>query len=474
MIAHSNSPASSLSMRPVKNRAALFVGTALAIGLLAGCSTTGMTARTNAASRAQTALTKGDTAKAIKLAEAAVAANPQDAALRVLLGQAYLKAGRFQSATTTFDDAMKLGDNSARNALSLALAKTGAGDLQGALAVLDDWRGEIPAGDLGLALALAGEPERGVAVLADALRSGDNTPKIRQNLAYAYALAGQWREARTMAAQDVPGDVLGDRMTEWASTIRPEQHQARVAALLGTPLRGDSGQPAALALVNNPTMEQLATQTTADPAAPVVTPEPARPAIAAASELPTELPAAAPESAAPAPVLADATPVTAIPQAMIVEPEQVVATAPANSANQVRFYSEPVIQTVMARPARVSVRNTVKAAPTKAQGTHLVQLGSFASQQGARRAWGIYTARDASLANYRMTIAPAVVRGQTVWRVAAGGISGSGAATGLCNQVKNHGGACFAYAGKAQNMAPAAVPGGPVQDVSGPQRARRR
>jgi len=118
-------------------RLAQLLGTALAASLLAGCATSGLAVRANSADRAQVALAKGQVAKAIMLTEAAVAASPHDAALRVQLGQAYLKAGRFQSAATTFDDAMKLGDNSARNALSLALAKTGAGDQQGALAVLD-------------------------------------------------------------------------------------------------------------------------------------------------------------------------------------------------------------------------------------------------------------------------------------------------------------------------------------------------
>jgi hypothetical protein len=155
--------------------------------------------------------------------------------------------------------------------------------------------------------------------------------------------------------------------------------------------------------------------------------------------------------------------------------EQTASVAPTNTAGRIRFYSEPVIQSVMSsRPARVSVRNAVKPAPTMVKGTHLVQLGSFASQQGARRAWGIYTARNAALSNYRMTITTAVAKGQTVWRVAAGGINGSGAANGLCSQVKNHGGNCFAYAGKVRSIAPGMAPGVPAQDVSGPQRARRR
>ena len=34
----------------------------------------------------------------------------------------------------------------------------------------------------------------------------EQTPKLRQNLAYTYALAGNWRAAQVMAAEDVPAD----------------------------------------------------------------------------------------------------------------------------------------------------------------------------------------------------------------------------------------------------------------------------
>ena len=172
-----------MNSHSLKHRIALIAGTAVAAALLSGCAGSAMTVKANSADAARLALSKGQTDKALSGAEAAVAASPRDVELRVLLAQVYFKSGRFQSAATTYDDAMKLGDNSARTALSLALAQIGAGQQQAALSVLDDWRGEIPASDLGLALALAGEPERGVAVLADALRGGDNSPKVRQNLA---------------------------------------------------------------------------------------------------------------------------------------------------------------------------------------------------------------------------------------------------------------------------------------------------
>lgn len=427
--------------RSLKTRLTQVAGAALAVGLLSGCAGQGMAVRSNSADSARLALTKGKAGDAVAHAEAAVAATPRDASLRVLLGQAYFKAGRFASAAMTFDDAMKLGDNSARTALSLALAKTGAGDQQGALAVLEDWRGEIPASDLGLALSLAGEPDRGIAILADAIRGGENTPKIRQNLAYSYALAGRWREARLMASQDVPGDQIDHRITEWAETIQPEQYQQRIAALMETPVRGDPGQPAMLALANNPAMEQLATETTANPAAPVA-PQGVKVA-------------AAPEVVAPAPVPANELP---------------AAPAVAVAAPAIPVISQPVIQPIPRAPAKVAAR-VAKPVPTNVAGTHFVQLGSFSSPQGARRAWGIYSARNQSLAAYRMTITPAVVKGKHVWRVAAAGLNGRSAANGLCSQVKSHGGACFAYAAPTQNRAPA-----PQQqrDAAAPQLARRR
>ncbi|PIM50389.1 sporulation protein, partial [Roseateles chitinivorans] len=138
-----------------------------------------------------------------------------------------------------------------------------AGRHRDAVAILEDWRDAIPVADLGLALALAGEPTRGSAVLADALRNGENTPKLRQNLAYAYALDGRWREARIMMMQDVPADQIDARISDWAAKTRPEDNQLRVAGLLGAPLRSDPGQPSRLALNSNPVNEQLAAQTAA-------------------------------------------------------------------------------------------------------------------------------------------------------------------------------------------------------------------
>ena len=421
---------------------------AIALAMAAGAGfSSGAVAKSStdkAAAEAQKALAKGNVDKAIGLAEALVSADPRNASYRALLGQAYLRGGRFASAATTFNDAMKLGDNSAKTALSLALADVGAGRNPEAVAILNDWRDAIPAADLGLAYALAGESGRGVAILSDALRGGDNSPKVRQNLAYAYALDGRWREARVMAAQDVPPEKLDARISDWVMKARPEDSKLRVAALLRVPMVADMGQPAALALNANGDQDQLAAETGAvRSAAPVV---------AAAGELPA--------AGAPADTLAQYQPVDA---------PALAPAEPTPEAFMQAFNSNPVVQplpqigpeamTPAAAPARLAITARPKTiahrpglrprhALAKVAGrgsSHLVQLGSFASEQGARRAWGHYAAKNPELRNFKMAITQATVKGKRFWRVAAAGLDGRGA-TGLCSAVKNRGGVCFAYA----------------------------
>lgn len=410
------------------------------------------------AAAAQLALSKGQPEKAIELAEAVVAASPREPAYRVLLGQAYLRAGRFDSAAATFDDAIKLGDSSARSALGLALAYAATGRNRDAIAILDDWRDAIPAADLGLAMALSGEPTRGSAILADALRNGENTPKLRQNLAYAYALDGRWREARIMMMQDVPADQIDGRISEWAAKARPEDHHVRVANLLSTPVRSDPGQPARLALNGNAAREQLAAAPEQNTAAPQ---------LAQRTAPTTELPPLA--AAEPDQTLASYRPVTEpavepaprrnrFAQAFGDAPREPVASA---ASNPVTFRSEPKVQPVVAPQAKVRrglaaasrpapTRRVAGAAAVSAPrgGTHLVQLGSFFTEQGARRAWGVYASRNPDLRNYRMVISKAQVRGKTYFRVAAAGFKGSQGASGLCGTFKSRGLACFAYAAR--------------------------
>src|SRR5687768_14589391 len=158
----------------------LAASTALAATLLGGCALGGGERPSGYAAKPLS----GKAGKGVMQAEQVVLANPRDAAARAALGAAYLDAGRFASAVQAYDDALELGDESVPTVLGLALAETAQGNNQAALQLLSDWRDLIPAGDLGLALALAGDTARGVSVLKEALRAGENSPKTRQNFAF--------------------------------------------------------------------------------------------------------------------------------------------------------------------------------------------------------------------------------------------------------------------------------------------------
>lgn len=433
---------------------------ALVIGS-AGASNLSARTTVSSSNRADFGLSRGKLDRAVAKAEKAVAAKPADAALRLALGHAYLAAGRFESASVTFDDAVKLGDESGPTALSLALALSASGQQQTALGVLEDWRDVIPASDLGLAFALVGESGRGVAILTDTLRGGENTAKVRQNLAYAYALDGRWREARLMASQDVPADQIDDRIGTWSLTVRPEAVQARVASVLGVTPRNDPGQPQRLALVvpvATPASPQVAV---AEVPAPVAVPEPApvaAPAAIAWAELPASNALAPLPAAAPVPAPAAPTP----------HEKANFAAAFADHG----YVTQPT--TLAARPvaAPVAVRKAVAPRPSVAvHGTHRVQLGSFSSPQNAQRAVHQFVARNGFSAA-QLSVTPVVVNGRNFWRVAASGFS-AGSAAQTCASVKSRGGACFAYA--ATRVPATSAPATPALAVRGtvPRWARR-
>jgi len=435
-----------------KRTIALGFTTAMAAVLLAGCAAVSAPRADVSASAAQQDMARGRHQQAVAHAEAAVAADPRNADYRMVLGNAYLDAGRFASAENAFSDAMTLGDTSPRAALALALAQIAQAKYNSATDVLSEHENDIARADLGLALGLAGQPERGIHVLSNAIRGGENTVKMRQNLAYAYAMAGRWREARLMAAQDVPAGEIGARLEQWARLVPADAYQHRVAGLLGVPVGvADSGQPAHLALGNSPTLEQLAAEAVTEPAvgqaaefvsAPALASSPelpplfAAPAAARPAEAATPVPAprefaTAFEASAPAPVLSSAPAVAPPPSldARRVSGETVVQQMAAATPRQA---PRRVEAEALASPARAAV-------PTAAgDGSHLVQLGSFLSEAGARRAWNIYLARYPELAEREMVLTEAMVRGRHYWRVSAGGFD-QRASSAMCSRVRSTG-----------------------------------
>lgn len=412
--------------------------TAFAAGLLSGCAAGGPN-HAKFASSAQAALGKGSPEKAIGLAEQAVLAAPRNAAYRTLLGSAYLRAGRFEAARQAFDEAMQLGEDSGKAALSLALADIALGKGAEAADTLGTYRDSIPAADYGLAMAMAGQTRVGIAALTEVLRSGENTPKVRQNLAYAYALDGSWHEAKLMAQQDVPADKLNERMQAWAFMSRPEDTRRRVASLLGAPLQADGGQPTALALANFPDPTKLAEEAAAMAATEQA---PSADAAQLARAAATALPASPVDAAATQPTLADASSAPApVRLAALDLPPSSAAEAPAAAQ---RTVSNPVVQATH-RGVRIAPVAASAAAPAAGavRGQHVAQLGSFATADGAQRAWRHYAARNPGLGSYHSQITQVSVKGRSFWRVQAVGFTGLASARQMCQSVKVTGGVCL-------------------------------
>lgn len=183
----------------------------------------------------------------VAMAEARVQAAPADIEARRTLAQVYLASGRFRSAAQAYDDALALvpQDNTLR--LKKALALLGQGNSVAAIGELDRIRGLA---DAGLAYALAGQAERGVELLTEAARAPDATPRTRQNLALALALAGQWARAKVVAGQDLDPAAVEMRLRQWAMLAATADPAAQTAGVLAVAAdAGDPGRPIGLAYV---------------------------------------------------------------------------------------------------------------------------------------------------------------------------------------------------------------------------------
>jgi len=197
------------------------------------------TANIGLATKAQMALATNDVATAIPLAERAVEKSPRDAGFRALLGNCYLAAGRFASAEAAFKDSLSLIAEQPQVILKLALVEIAQGKNDEAKYLLAQGQGILDPADVGLALALAGDPRTAVTVLEPAARATGADSRTRQNLALAYALAGDLPRARRLLAayeSDVPEGIRRGRW-EWYEArgwlaLSQARHRDAIAAFV--------------------------------------------------------------------------------------------------------------------------------------------------------------------------------------------------------------------------------------------------
>jgi Flp pilus assembly protein TadD len=379
--------------------------------------------------QAQNAQRKGDLRGALRFAEQAVELAPRDSGYRLALGDLYMKNGRFQSAATSFGDVLAIDPSNTHAALSLALSQIALGRNADAIARLDGLSSSAAPGDLGLAYALAGQAQRGIAMLEPAARAADATPRVRQNLALAYALAGDWQKAQAIAAQDISPADLAARMSQWASFVQPASASDQVAHLLGVTAAADPGQPARLAL------GPVQSDTAFAAAEPAPAPEAAPASYAAA---------AAPASTAPDPGdWGHDTPPRPAPQ-------QEEVTQP--------VYAEAVQSLVTPQPAMVQTSGDSGAAPVipfvprqhfagpRASGRFVVQLGAYSSPAGVERAWASAYRHYGFADHIPLSTTIRVAGRGTFHRLSVAGFESQAEAGRACQAVKSKGGACFVRA----------------------------
>lgn len=391
---------------------------------------------TGFATRALAALNANNVPLAINLAERAVAKTPNDAGFRALLGNAYFAGGRFLSAEQAYRDALTLYPSQPQVVLKLTLVEIAQGKNDRAVALLHDSRDVLNASDYGLALALAGHPAQAIAVLEPAARDKDADATVRQNLALAHALVGDWNEARTIAAQDVPGNQLDARIHQWMQLASPRHASDQVAALVGvTPAALDAGQPVQLAL-NKEDNVRLAQAPKAAPAKKASQPKMATLPAPAAPAKPAFVQAVAPVVPAPRPVVAVA---PAPPP-----PRSTMATLAATAVTEAKSVLAAVMPHHQAPAPKRAIR-VAAARPVTHTGKFpaVVQLGAYGSPERVLAAWNGAAHTYGALRAYLPMSARFASPKGTFYRLSVRGFDSLGQATALCNSLHRAGGNCF-------------------------------
>jgi Flp pilus assembly protein TadD len=377
------------------------------------------------ATKAQMALATNDVAAAIPLAELAVERSPQDAGFRALLGNCYLAAGRFASAEAAYRDALSIYGNQPQVVLKLALVQIAQGKNDEAKLLLAEARGVLDAADAGLALALAGDAQSAVTILEPAARSVGADARTRQNLALAYAFAGDWEQAKIVAAQDVPADQLDSRIQQWMVLAKPARASDQVTAFIGIqPAASDPGQPVRLALNKNDAVQQVAAEPIGDVPAGLTST-----ATVALQEVP------APVEPQPEPVaVVVAEPVAPPPPAYVaVEPAKLADARPALSPAAARL-SDPLPKLREASAPRAIAKGKSRA---------VVQLGAYSSRERIAFAWNKVSGKHASLKRYTPVTARFAGGEGVVYRLSVKGFASDRDAVNLCASLKRAGAACF-------------------------------
>lgn len=247
--------------------------------LLAACGAdfTGATAKgddyTSSVEQADDARKAGNYDSAIPLYGRALQAKPDGVEAKMGLGQTYLSIGAPEEAAALFRDvlAKRSGDQAARRGLAAALISTGQPELAerqleaalqadsrdyralNAMGVVLDMQGRHAAAqenyrkgieiapdyislrsNFGLSLAISGNAQEAIQQLLPIARSRGADGRVRQNLAFAYAMAGDLENALKTSRQDL-SEADAQRQLSYFMQLKALPVEARSAELRRNP-----------------------------------------------------------------------------------------------------------------------------------------------------------------------------------------------------------------------------------------------
>ncbi len=173
---------------------------------------------------AREAMARGDAAAAIPLAERALDGQPGDLAATRVLAEATLISGDPVKAESLFRTVVSNDPNSAGAKAGLGLSLLAQQRSSDAIAVLRDAAKLNPSvsvmSNIAFALTLAGAPTHAISLLEPMVSKPESTPKMRQNLAFAYVANNQRARAFEIAGYDLDGVAAARQVAVWSDSVR--------------------------------------------------------------------------------------------------------------------------------------------------------------------------------------------------------------------------------------------------------------
>jgi Flp pilus assembly protein TadD len=253
----------------------LSIGVALLVAACAGDTGTASHGDSSSSDLAQAdaARQAGDLNVAIPLYMRTLQTDPDNVAAKLGLGQSYLSAGAGPEAAAQFRDvlARREGDAAARRGLAAALISEGQPELaekQAEIAVAadsHDYRALNVLGialdmegkqaeaqaryrqglqlapddvalrsNMGLSLAISGQAQEAIAQLAPVAGGPLSDGRVRQNLAFAYVMAGDFTNALEISRHDLD-EAHAQRQLSYFMQLKSLPPEARSAEMRRTP-----------------------------------------------------------------------------------------------------------------------------------------------------------------------------------------------------------------------------------------------